>query len=85
MYVCVDAWLHMKVRVCVYMYMCNHRKAGNFHGIQFLWMASIQSFLFADASDHAHYTLYNHTYFMGLIFADSRLSAKTTKISCYTV
>jgi hypothetical protein len=44
---------------------------------------SLQSFrglIFADAGDHAHYTLYNRTYFAGLIFADSRLSAKTTKI-----
>jgi hypothetical protein len=34
-----------------------------------------------------HYTLYNHTYFAGLIFADSCLSAKIepTKISRYTV
>jgi hypothetical protein len=37
-------------------------------------------FNFTDAGDHAHYTLYNCTYFAGLIFADSRLSAKTTKI-----
>jgi hypothetical protein len=46
-------------------------------------MASLQSFrglIFADASDHSHYTLYNRAYFTGLIFADSRLSAKTTKI-----
>jgi hypothetical protein len=33
-----------------------------------------------DACDHAHYSLHNRTYFAGLIFADSRLSAKTTKI-----
>ncbi len=46
-------------------------------------MASLQVFrglIFADACDHAHYTLYNHTYFADLIFADSRLSAKTSKI-----
>jgi hypothetical protein len=48
---------------------------------KFSWgpMTSLQSFrglIFADASDHAHYTLYNRTYFTGLIFADSRLSAK---------
>jgi hypothetical protein len=51
-------------------------------------MASFQSFrglIFADAGDRAHYTLYNRTYFAGLIFADNRLSAKTTKISRYTV
>ena len=29
---------------------------------------------------HAHYTLYNCTYFVGLILADSRVSEKTTKI-----
>jgi hypothetical protein len=46
-------------------------------------MANLQSFrglIFADACDHVHYTLHNRTYFAGLIFADSRLSAKTTKI-----
>jgi hypothetical protein len=46
-------------------------------------MASLQSFrglISVDACNHAHYTLYNHTYFAGLIFADSRLSAKTAKI-----
>ena len=32
------------------------------------------------AHHHAHYTLYNRTYFAGLIFMDSRLSAKTAKI-----
>jgi hypothetical protein len=53
---------------------------GNFYGVQFSRMASLQSLIFADASDHAHYTLYNRTYFTGLIFADSRLSAKTAKI-----
>jgi hypothetical protein len=38
--------------------------------------------VFADASKHAHYTLYmyNRTHFTGLIFADSRFSAKTVKI-----
>jgi hypothetical protein len=57
-----------------------YRIAGNFHGVQFSRMASLQSFrglIFADASDHA---LYNRTYFTGLIFADSRLSTKTAKI-----
>ena len=60
-----------------------YRIAGNFRGVQFLRMASLQSFrglIFADARHHAHYTLYNRTYFAGLIFADSRLSVKTTKI-----
>jgi hypothetical protein len=36
--------------------------------------------IFADVGDHSHYALYNGTYFAGLIFADSHLSAKTTKI-----
>ncbi len=36
--------------------------------------------VFEDACDHACYTQHNRTYFAGLIFADSRLSAKTTKI-----
>jgi hypothetical protein len=35
--------------------------------------------IFANSHDHAHYTLYNHAYFAGLIFADSRLSARTAK------
>jgi hypothetical protein len=51
-------------------------------------MVSLQSFrglIFADACDHAHYTPYNHTYFAGLIFADSRLSAKTAKIGPHEI
>ena len=46
---------------------------------KFSWKASLQSFhglIFVDAHTHAHYTLYNHAYFVGLIFADSCLSAK---------
>jgi hypothetical protein len=38
--------------------------------------------MYTDVCDHAHYniyTLHNRTYFMGLIFADSCLSAKTAK------
>jgi hypothetical protein len=57
----------------------NYRITGNFRGVQFSWMANLQSFrglIFADACDHAHYTLHNRTYFAGLIFADSRLSLK---------
>jgi hypothetical protein len=49
-------------------------------------MPSLQSFsdlIFADAGDHAHYTLYSRTYFTGLIFADSHLSAKTAKIGSH--
>jgi hypothetical protein len=45
-------------------------------------MASLQGFrglIFADAHHHVH-VLYNRAYFAGLIFADSRLSAKTAKI-----
>jgi hypothetical protein len=45
-------------------------------------MGSLQSFrglIFADVGDYAHYTLYNRTYFVGVIFADSRLSVKTAK------
>jgi hypothetical protein len=60
-----------------------YRTAENFRGVQFSRIASLQSFrglIFADAGDHAHYTLYNRTYFAGLIFADSHLSVKTTKI-----
>jgi hypothetical protein len=55
-----------------------YRIAGKFRGVQFSWMASLQSFrglIFADACDHAHYTPYNRTF-----FADSRLSTKTAKI-----
>ncbi len=57
--------------------------AGKFRGVQFSQMASLQSFrnlIFADAGDHAHYTLYKHTYFVGQIFVGSRLSMKTEKI-----
>jgi hypothetical protein len=46
------------------------RIAGNYHGVQFSQMASLQSFhglIFVDAGDHAHYTLYNRIYFVGLI------------------
>jgi hypothetical protein len=46
-------------------------------------MASLQSFrglIFVDAGDHAHYTLYNRTDFVGLSFTDSHLSVKTTRI-----
>ncbi len=60
-----------------------YRILGNFREVQFSWMASPQSFRdlnSADVNDHAHYTLYNRTYFAGLIFTDSRLSAKTAKI-----
>ena len=36
--------------------------------------------IFADARTHAHYVLYNQTYFMGLIFAVRHSSTKTVKI-----
>jgi hypothetical protein len=39
-------------------------------------LQSIHSLIFGDARDHAHHTLYNRAYFMGLIFADSSLSVK---------
>jgi hypothetical protein len=42
--------------------------------------SNFRGLIFADMGDYAHYTLYNHTYFAGLIFADSHLSTKTTKI-----
>jgi hypothetical protein len=64
------------VRACNYMYV-NTVKRGNFRGVQFSQMASLQNFLFTDACNH---TLYSRAYFMSLIFADSRLSAKTVKI-----
>jgi hypothetical protein len=57
------------------------------HGCQGYWNilqifvgSNSCSLIFADASDHAHYTLYSNTYFTGLIFADSRLSTKIAKI-----
>jgi hypothetical protein len=39
---------------------------------------SFRGLIFVDASDHVHYTMYNRTYFTGLIkfFADNCLSAK---------
>ena len=60
-----------------------YRIVGNFRGVQFSRMDSLQSFrglIFADAHDHDQYALYNHTYFVGLIFTDSSSSAKTAKI-----
>ncbi len=47
--------------------------------------SNFRGLIFADVRNHAHYRLYNRTYFTILIFADSYLSAKTTKISRYTV
>jgi hypothetical protein len=32
------------------------------------------------ACDLAHYTLYNHAYFVGIVFVVSRLSTKTVRI-----
>ncbi len=43
--------------------------AGNFRGL-----------IFVDTRNHAHYTLYNRTYFVGLIFTDSSVFAKIAKI-----
>ncbi len=52
--------------------------AGNLRGVQFSRMASLQSF--RGFEGHAHYTLYNRTYFTDLIFANNRLSVKTATI-----
>jgi hypothetical protein len=71
---CQDKLDEMEVRQVFFCHI-----AGNFRGVQFSRIGSLQSFrdlIFADAGDHAHYTLYNRTYFAGLIFVDSRLSAK---------
>jgi hypothetical protein len=68
---------------CVAKVNLEYRIAGNFHGVQFSRMANLQSFrglIFTDTCDHAHCTLYNRTYSAGLIFADSRPSAKSVKI-----
>jgi hypothetical protein len=57
--------------------------SGNFCGVQFSPMISLQNFrglIFADARDYAHYTLYNCVDFVGLIFMDSSLSIKNAKI-----
>jgi hypothetical protein len=54
------------------------RIPGNFHAVQFSQMASLQSFLFTDACDHAYYTLYIRIYFAGLI---SRIAAYSRKLS----
>jgi hypothetical protein len=61
--------------------------AGNFRGVQFSRMTSLQSFcglIFADACDHAPY---NHTYFAGLIFAirENHENWTPRKIFRYTV
>ena len=56
---------------------------GNFHGFNFSRMGDIYHFtglIFADVHDHAHYTLYNNAYFVGLIFTVSQSSTKTVKI-----
>jgi hypothetical protein len=54
---------------------------GNSRRVQFSWMARHQNFRsLMGVRNHTHYTLYNHANFAYLIFADSRLSAKTTKI-----
>ena len=57
-----------------------YRIAGNFRGFQFSRVGDLYHFtglIFADVHDHAHYTLYNLSYFTGLIFA---VSLKTAKI-----
>jgi hypothetical protein len=59
----------------------NYRIVGNFCG-----RPVFKVFIFADASDHAHYTLYNRAYFTGLNFKDSRKPQKLdpTKIFHYS-
>ena len=78
----VHLFAHAHTHTHTYLSM-SYRIAGNFRRVQFSQMASLQIFrglIFTDVRHHAHYTLYNHTYFAGLIFADSRLSTKTAKI-----
>ena len=60
-----------------------YRIAGKFQGVQFSWVGDFYHFvglIFADACDHAHCTLHNRAYFVGLVLAVSLLSAKTAKI-----
>ena len=48
-----------------------YRIAENFCGVQFSQMVNLYHFaglIFTDACTHAHYVLYNPTYFTGLIF-----------------
>jgi hypothetical protein len=66
---------------CVTCIPLKYRIAENFCGVQFSRMASLQSLIFADMCDRAVQSYL----FAGLIFVDSRLSAKTAKISRYTV
>ena len=65
-----------------------YRIVGNFRGVQFSRMVKLYHFaglIFADSRAHAHYVLYNPTYFVGLIFAARRSSAKTTKIGPHEI
>ena len=61
----------------------NYRMAGNFRRVRFSWMVDLYHFvglIFTDTCTHAHYVLYNPTYFVGLIFVARGSSAKTMKI-----
>ena len=69
---------HTKLTVSV-----QYCKVGNFHRVQFSRMVDLYHFvglIFADACTHSHYVLYNRAY-----FAVRQSSAKTAKISRYTV
>ena len=60
-----------------------YRIAGNFRRVQFSWMVDLYHFaglIFTDSRAHAHYVLYNPTYFVGLIFVARRSSTKTAEI-----
>ena len=60
-----------------------YRIAGNFRGVQFLWMGDLVTFhisIFVDANDCAIVSMYKCAYFTGLIFAVHETTVKTTKI-----
>ena len=66
-----------------------HNYSGKFFvGFNFRgWSSYLYHFaglIFADMCTHAHYVLYNPTYFTGLIFAVRPSSVKTVKISITT-
>ena len=49
-------------------------------GVQFLWISdlpTIRGLIFVDAYGHSITCSYKHAYFVGLIFKDRHLSAKT--------
>ena len=54
-----------------------YRIAGNFHGVQFLWMVNLYFFtdlIFADVRTQSQYCIAGN--FRGVVFTDDRLTVK---------